>query len=197
MGGLVIKKAFVLSNQKKEFQSISERVLTMFFLATPHRGSDSAALLSRLLSMSGARPFVGELHRNSPTIESINAEFPRFCERLSLFSFFETQPMNYGIGKGLIVDKESAVLNYSNETTTYLAANHRNVAKFSSPSDPAYISIRNALATTIDLLRDHRKTTRQKLDEEQRQALSAFSGCLGCAGEHTFRVDHLTSGGIV
>lgn len=153
MGGLVIKKAFVLANQKNEFHSISERVLTMFFLATPHRGSDSAAMLSRLLAMSGERPFVRELHRNITTIESINKEFPRYCERLSLFSFFETQPMNYGIGKGLIVDKESALLNYSNEITTYLPSNHRNVAKFSSTSDPAYVSIRNALATNIDLLR--------------------------------------------
>jgi WD40 repeat protein len=176
MGGLVIKKAYVLAKQIIAFEAIASRILAMFFLATPHRGSDMAELLTRILSLGGARPFVRELHRNSPTLQAINEEFPRFSENLQIFSFFETQPMNYGIGKGLIVDKDSAVLNYRNERTAYLNANHRDVARYPSRTETSYITVRNALATTIDTLRSERKTTTRVLIEDQRLMLESFLG---------------------
>ncbi|KAK6084467.1 hypothetical protein SCUP234_03256 [Seiridium cupressi] len=176
MGGLVAKKAYILSKQIDAFEAVSRRIFAIFFLATPHRGSNMAELLTRMLALGGARPFVRELHRDSPTIQAINEEFPRFSGDLQLFSFFETLPMNYGIGKGLIVDKESAVLNYHNERTAYLNANHRDVARFPTRTDTAYVTIRNALATTIDLLRDRRRTTHHALFAEQRQVLETFLG---------------------
>ncbi|KAL2127488.1 hypothetical protein VTI74DRAFT_10642 [Chaetomium olivicolor] len=135
-----------------------------------------AELLTRLLALSPDRAFVRELHRNSPTIQSINEEFPRFSGGLKLFSFFETQPMNYGVGKGLIVEKECAVMNLANETSSYLHANHRDVARFTSSSDPCYVSVRNALAAMIDQLRDHRSAQEQMLAEEQRETIDAFLG---------------------
>lgn len=59
MGGLVIKKAYVLAQQFQEFESIAERVRAILFLATPYRGSDPAALLTRILHLAhGARPFI-------------------------------------------------------------------------------------------------------------------------------------------
>ncbi|KAI9759059.1 MAG: hypothetical protein M1835_000474 [Candelina submexicana] len=50
MGGLVVKKAFVLANNFPEFQ---KRIQCMFFLATPHRGSGYAAVLNNILTVSG------------------------------------------------------------------------------------------------------------------------------------------------
>ena len=77
MGGLVIKRAYILSKQKQESVSLADRVQAIFFLATPHRGSDLAPLLSKLLNLSGgARPFVTDLHRNSLATQSINDESP-------------------------------------------------------------------------------------------------------------------------
>ena len=154
MGGLVIKKAYILSQQFQEFESIAERVRAIFFLATPHRGSDMAALLSRILHVAhGARPFVQDLHRNSLATQSINDEFSHNCQRLQLFSFYETLPTNYIIGKGLVVDKDLAVLGYANERTAYTHANHREICKYDDKKDPNYQTVRNALASVVDGLR--------------------------------------------
>ncbi|CRK18321.1 hypothetical protein BN1723_002463 [Verticillium longisporum] len=168
MGGLVVKKAFLLSKQKQDFASISQRVNSVYFLATPHHGSDMAEVLARVFAMAGERPFVKELTRNSPTIQAINNEFPEQATGIRLFSFFETKPMSYGIGKSLVVEKQMAQLNYANETTDYLDANHRDVARFSSKLDSSYIKIRNSLAKTIEALRRGRHV-----------ALEAFLGVTG------------------
>jgi WD40 repeat protein len=155
MGGLVIKKALILANQLHEYESVARRVRSIFFLATPHRGADLAAILSKLLTVSsGARPFVQDLHRKSLATQTINDEFPRYCQQLQLFSFYETLPTNYGFGRGLIVDKDSAVLGYANERNELLNANHRDVCRYADPTDPNYSTIRNALASTIARFRD-------------------------------------------
>lgn len=153
MGGLVIKKAYILGHRIPGFQPLVERVCAMFFLGVPHQGAAISQTLSRLLSLHGSRPFVNDLFPSSPVLQSLNEEFPHLSRDLRLFSFFETRPMNYGIGKGLIVEKHAAVLNLPNERRTYLDANHRDVARFSSPEDPSYLTVRNAMATLIDELR--------------------------------------------
>ena len=150
MGGLVGKKAFILAQQFQEFGSIAERLHAIFFLATPHRGSDMAALLTRILHVAhGARPFVQDLHRNSLATQSINDEFSHHSQKLQLFSFYETLPTNYGIGKGLVVDKDMAMLGYPNERTAYMHANHRDICKYADKSDPNYQTVRNALASVV------------------------------------------------
>ena len=160
MGGLVIKKAYILAQQFQEFESIAERVRAMFFLATPHRGSDLAALLTRILHVAhGARPFVQDLHRNSLATQSINDEFSHNCQKLQLFSFYETLPINYIIGKGLVVDKDLAVLGYGNERTAYMHANHRDICKYADRKDPNYQTMRNALASVVDSLRSRTSLT--------------------------------------
>lgn len=149
------KRAYILSRQLKEYQQIGTLMRSIFFLATPHRGADLAETLSRVLAVSsGARPFVVDLHPTSKSIQSINEEFPRYSDALDLFSFHETLPMNLGIRKRLVVEKESATLGYDNERTTYLDADHRGVCKFDSRESTNYRSVRNALAATFRSLRN-------------------------------------------
>ena len=50
MGGLVIKRAYIFAKQKEDYVSLADRVEAMFFLATPHRGSDLAPVFSKLLN---------------------------------------------------------------------------------------------------------------------------------------------------
>jgi WD40 repeat protein len=170
MGGLVAKKAYLLAKQSKEYERFSGHVRNIFFLATPHRGSNLAELLSRILQVSaGARPFVTDLQPNSATIQAINDEFPRFSGDLNLFSFYETLPMTIGVQKKMVVPKESATLGYGNERTMYLDANHREVCKFDTTEDPNYRAVRNALAEAFAAFRRAVGLTRKATNFEQQQ----------------------------
>ncbi|KAL4751309.1 hypothetical protein BDW72DRAFT_193001 [Aspergillus terricola var. indicus] len=177
MGGLVIKKAYILGHDIPEMRPLVSKVCAIFFLATPHQGANLAQTLSRILQVaSGTRAFVQDLVPGSPALESINEEFPRHCSNLQLFSFFENKPMNYVIGKGLIGEKKCAVMNYVNERRAYLNANHRDVARFSSPNDSSYIAVRNALATYIDNKRDVQAFETRLMEIDQLKALNKFLG---------------------
>ncbi|PZD27073.1 NACHT and WD domain protein [Pyrenophora tritici-repentis] len=145
MGGLVVKKAYILGHQTKEFEDVARNIFAIFFLATPHQGAGIADTLGRLLALApGSRPFVQDLSPESPVLQSINEDFPLYSNDLKLFSFYENEPTKIGIGTQLIVEKHCAVMNYPNERKNYLNANHRNVAKFSVQTDPSYLAIRNA-----------------------------------------------------
>ncbi|KAI4235285.1 MAG: hypothetical protein LQ349_003262 [Xanthoria aureola] len=175
MGGLVIKRAYILAQQKDDFASTARRIEVIFFLATPHRGADLAQLLTKILNITtGQRPFVADLHRNSLATQSINDEFPQYSQDLQLFSFYETLPTSYGVGKSLVVDKDLAILNYVNERTAYLNANHRDVCKYANQSDPNYKTVRNALASTIDNFRTRQTVSKRELDREQRRRLDTY-----------------------
>ncbi len=176
MGGLVVKKAYILSHQVADYGAIAGRVVAMFFLATPHQGAGVAQLLSRLLTVAAvsSRPFVNDLAPQSGMLQSINEEFPKFSQKLQLFSFYETQPMYYGVSRGLIVEKHCAVMNYPNETRAYLDANHRDMACFSSQTNPSYILVRNALATTINSHRSSLKSTKQEAQKDSERIVSNF-----------------------
>ncbi|KAA6412809.1 MAG: hypothetical protein FRX48_03801 [Lasallia pustulata] len=192
MGGLVIKKAFILARQHLEFEALARRVRSIFFLATPHRGADLAQLLSKILQVSaGARPFVTDLHRNSLATQSINDEFPQHCQGLQLYSFYETLAINYGLGKSLVVDKDLATLGYHNERTEYLNANHRDVCRYTTPLDPNYLTVRNALAATIENLRSQTVESKRDLDSEQHRILNGFLGVTDAPEDDLMNVDAL------
>ncbi|KAK5125705.1 hypothetical protein LTR85_011979 [Meristemomyces frigidus] len=177
MGGLVAKQAYVLSRQLQQYERVGALLRSIFFLATPHRGADLAETLSRILSISpGARPFVGDLHPNSEAIQSINENFPRYSDHLRLHSFYETQPMQLGLKKSLVVKKESAILGYRNERATYLDADHRNVCKFDSPNSSNYRAVRNALAASVNLLRAAVGLDKGTSWPEQQQILNTALG---------------------
>jgi WD40 repeat protein len=185
----VIKRAYILAKQQTGFSSIANRVQAMLFLATPHRGADYAQLLSKILSISpGPRPFVMDLHRNSLSTQSINEEFPRVCQELQLFSFYETLQTN--ILKSLIVDKDLAILGYENERTAYLNADHRGVCKYATKRDPNYQTVRNALATVLDDFRKREATSRIHVDHEQLKLIDSFLGTSDDAEDDFTTVDN-------
>jgi triacylglycerol esterase/lipase EstA (alpha/beta hydrolase family) len=113
MGGLVIKKAYILARQDLINQDFARRIQTIFFLATPHRGSDSAQLLNNLLRASGTfsgRQYITDLEKNSATTQVINDEFRNYADELGLWSFYETLKTSLGISSAMIVERDSAVL---------------------------------------------------------------------------------------
>ena len=184
MGGLVVKQSCLLAYREPEFKLVADRVCSIFFLATPHQGAAIAQVLSRLTAVIGTRPFVEDLFPQSPLIQSLSEDFPQISGHLQLLSFYETRPMSVGLSKTLIVEKSSAVLNLPNERRTFLEADHRHVAMYSTQEDPSYASVKNALATVIASQRDLQPSqsqtpvgaTTQSPSEQDRDTLSQFLG---------------------
>jgi WD40 repeat protein/pimeloyl-ACP methyl ester carboxylesterase len=150
MGGLVMKKAYILAKQDAVQKQLSGRFAAFYFLATPHRGSDSAKMLKNLLKLAFDRAYIGDLEPNSEAVQVINDEFRHFSAGLELWSFYETQKMK--LFSSLIVDPESAVLGYREEKQIPMTADHRTICKFDTPEDSNYAQLRNALASTVSTI---------------------------------------------
>lgn len=130
---------------------MASRFHSIYFLATPHRGSDQARTLSNILRIVyRKKPYVNELQPSSEVLSSINDSFGHYAQSLQLWSFYETVQSSLPGSKAIIVDKVSATLGYPHERIALLNADHRGVCKFDQPSDPNYKTLRNAFMTTID-----------------------------------------------
>lgn len=155
MGGCVAKKAYILARQDPTCRELAGRIHSIFFLGTPHRGSDLALVLENMLAVAwGRKPFVKDLVPNSDTLTEINDAFRHYALDLKLWSFYETQPVKTKLMNRLVVEKLSSTLGYPNEEITAMNADHRHVCKFESPEDSNYRLLRNALLTAVDMIRE-------------------------------------------
>lgn len=106
MGGLVVKKAYTLGKLDQRFTSLVSNVTGIVFLATPHRGSQYARTLSRILAavsiLTPPKEYVSALEQDSPTIQDISEVFSHHCEDLVLVSFYETLPVRLSIAKLIV-----------------------------------------------------------------------------------------------
>lgn len=172
----MVKRLHILASSRPEFAPLASRVHAMFFLATPHQGASLARALSKFLAFGSgsSRPFVSDLSRQSLLVETLNREFPKHCRDIRIFSFFETIPTDIGFKKSLIVDRESAILGYTNERVDHLNANHRDICKYRSRDDPNYRVIRNALAAVVRDLRARAQAQVLTAVSDRKQKVRAF-----------------------
>ncbi|KAH8167533.1 hypothetical protein CIB48_g731 [Xylaria polymorpha] len=156
MGGLVTKKAFIHGQSNPEYRQLVSNIKSIIFLATPHRGTNLAKTLNRILSSSvfghTSKDYVNELARNSLALDEINDSFRHHASKLRIFSFYETLGTQMGLMNVMILEKQSALLGYENETAKPLNANHHDVCKFTSPDDPNYRSVKDALRSIVNTL---------------------------------------------
>lgn len=154
MGGLVAKRALILSKQTPVYKEIASRIKAIIFIATPHAGSNLAGILEKLFRLSsGLKPYLEDLGRNSDMVQAINAEFPSHSMDLLLHSFYETRPLSVGgFREVMIVPKVDAVLNYPHEQSALLYGDHRSICKFSSVQDSSFIAIWQTLSACIKKL---------------------------------------------
>ncbi|CAN9157928.1 unnamed protein product [Alternaria alternata] len=157
MGGLVVKKAYILGQSDDEYSEMLKSVNAIMFLSTPHRGSNLAEILNRILSASllrySPKQYVADLQKNSPALEDINEQFRKFAPKLQIVSFYETLETAVGPKKVRILEKESAILGYPGEISRAMNADHHDVCKYYSPRDANYISMRDVLKTLVDRVR--------------------------------------------
>lgn len=91
--------------------------------------------------------FISSIERNSDLLQSINDQFLQYSGTLRLLSYYETEKTRVGITSRFIVDRDSAALGSPNEDHTLLNGSYLDICRFKLPSDPNFISLRNALAT--------------------------------------------------
>ena len=121
MGGIVVKKAsslimaitreaniwqaYIFGQNDDNYREIITATQAILFLSTPHRGTNLAEALNRILSVSmfnhTPKQYIAELKRNSPALEDINEQFRHIAPSLKIMSFFET--LQTPIGPGHIV----------------------------------------------------------------------------------------------
>lgn len=105
-----------MAHRDRGQSDISDRIRAIVFLATPHKGSDYAALLNNILKVSGfagissSRGYIDDLTVGSKSTQLINEEFGTAIADLSIYSFYETLQSSIGVSSTIIVPKDSAVL---------------------------------------------------------------------------------------
>jgi pimeloyl-ACP methyl ester carboxylesterase len=101
LGGLIVKKAYLLGRNNSCYATTMLRVQAMVFYATAHHGSNLAEVLNRTLVASSRSPkaYISDLVRNSSSIEETNEQFRYAAHELQIFSFYETLKTNVGINR--------------------------------------------------------------------------------------------------
>ncbi|KAL8305003.1 hypothetical protein RB600_008063 [Gaeumannomyces tritici] len=157
MGGLVFKKAFAEGHSGDQYKSIVSMIKGVVFLATPHRGSDLAKYLDRFQQACSwfgrpSRKYITELAQKSLTSNEIDEAFRRYASKLRVFSFYEALLTRLApLSSALIVTRESVTLGLPDEEPISLNADHFDMCKFTSPTDPNYVSVLAALQEIVPL----------------------------------------------
>lgn len=155
MGGCVAKEAFIIARQHPSYKDLAGRIYGIFFLGSPHHGSDLAGILeTMLIAVWGKKPFVTDLKSGSSALAMIRDRFRHAATDLALWTFYETLPTSLGLINRIVVDKGSAILGFDNERVEAMNADHRHLCKFTSREDSNYRILRNALHTAIDEIRE-------------------------------------------
>ncbi|KAI1272205.1 hypothetical protein F5Y07DRAFT_403598 [Xylaria sp. FL0933] len=154
MGGLIVKEAYMQGQHDPEYEAIIKAVCAITFIATPHRGTNLAQALNRILDttvLMHSKQYVADLIKNSPTLQKLNEQFRHIAPKLDIVSFYETQPTPIGIKSArlMVLEKETSVLGYPGEISKALNADHHTVCKYEGPQDPNYIIIRNILKSLV------------------------------------------------
>ncbi len=89
-----------------EYEAIVKAISAITFLATPHRGTNLAELLNRILRSSlltTSKQYISELGKQSYTLQKMNEQFRHIAPKLDIVSFYETQSTSIGLKSSRVV----------------------------------------------------------------------------------------------
>ncbi|TGO23957.1 hypothetical protein BPAE_0116g00180 [Botrytis paeoniae] len=172
MGGIVLKKALIKAVDNNLYKNTFDSTSAILFLATPHMGSDETKIplsvanfangcLSVPMRLSGRvrDDLIMPLARGSHILRDVQQTFKekKLYEGISIASFQE-QVICAGL-KGLIVDKESALLHIPAERAVPIDRHHRNICRFSGPESKSYQRI-------LGILKEYADEANSRIPEE-------------------------------
>ncbi|XDG07500.1 hypothetical protein ABKA04_007115 [Annulohypoxylon sp. FPYF3050] len=173
MGGLIVKEAYMQGQNDPTYEAIIKAISSIIFLSTPHRGTNLAETLNRILQVSfvtSPMQFIAELAAGSQTLQKLNEQFRHVAPKLQIVSFYETRPTTmFKKAQIMVLEKDSSVLGYPGEISKPLDADHHGVCKYASPDDPRYITVRNVLKTLIT-----KSKTKQQSHELDAPSVTSF-----------------------
>jgi hypothetical protein len=85
----------MLGQNDPEFERIIKSISAIIFLSTPHRGTNLAEILNRILQVSFVTnpiQLISELANGSQTLQKLNEQFRHIAPKLDIVSFYETRP---------------------------------------------------------------------------------------------------------
>ncbi|TVY34388.1 Protein SERAC1, partial [Lachnellula subtilissima] len=166
MGGLVVKKALTIAyNDPARYGDIHSSTTSILFMATPHRGSDHAALLGGIaevanLPLAGTLTsrFAGKvrddlikgLEKDNPAVKKIAEEFEALNsgKDITLYSFVEmkrTKPLSRRV-----VDEETGTMGVVGERVIYMdGEDHKSIVRFESEESPSYRKVSGVLREAV------------------------------------------------
>jgi hypothetical protein len=105
---LTILKAYMQGQNDPGYELIIKAISAITFLATPHRGTNLADILNRILQstvITNSKQYISELAKGSFTLQKLNEQFRHIAPRLDIVSFYETQPSSIGLKNARIVSR--------------------------------------------------------------------------------------------
>ncbi|KAH7130102.1 hypothetical protein B0J11DRAFT_244108 [Dendryphion nanum] len=164
-GGLVIKQALVQAQDDPSFANIFDHTKGVFFLGTPHRGSDFSSwggLAARLLQPLGSnQALLEEVTFDSRPLRKLHKDFVNKLESTTVVNFYEERPTLlckvwfYRWSK-ICVSEQSAT--YDRVKNVPLSVDHSGLNKFTSKDNNYKLIVANILETItpIALQEQHR-----------------------------------------
>lgn len=86
------------------YAAVMKSTKSVIFLSTPHRGSDLASYLNKVLSISfgsSSKQYVAELNEPSSFLRNTNEQFRHVANELQIFSFYETLQTSLGVSSAV------------------------------------------------------------------------------------------------
>jgi len=102
-------KAYMQGLNNPEYESIIKATSAITFIATPHRGSNLAEILNRILQSTdsnNSKQDFSKLAKSSSTLQRLNEQFRHIAPELDIVSFYETQPSSIGLKNARIVSRD-------------------------------------------------------------------------------------------
>ncbi|KAK4155051.1 protein SERAC1, partial [Chaetomidium leptoderma] len=132
----------------------------ILFFGTPHHGSSKATWLDYLKKLGAAATLggmsrksdlVSALENESETLQNITDYFVPIMRHFHLFFFWEQSRTSLGpLGSDYIVTHESAAPAYDETERAAIAADHRGMVRFETPSSQGFRMVVDALIRYCD-----------------------------------------------